>query len=90
VLRGEDLDLVSRELGLTAARLFEWQDQFLAAGHVRLNGRTADERDAEMARLKTLVGDLTMRLELSREAPLWPPGDRRDEPRHVAFLESPV
>jgi transposase-like protein len=33
VLRGEDLDLVSRELGLTAARLSEWRDQFLAGGH---------------------------------------------------------
>lgn len=68
VLRGEELDLVSRELGLTAARLSEWRDQFLAGGHVRLKSRTADERDAEVGRLKTLVGDLTMRLELSREA----------------------
>lgn len=68
VLRGEDLDLVSRELGLTAARLSEWRDQFLAGGHGSLKSRSADERDAELARLKTLVGDLTMRLELSREA----------------------
>jgi len=68
VLRGEDLDLVSRELGLTAARLSEWRDQFLAGGHVSLKSRTADERDAELARLKTVVGDLTRRLELSREA----------------------
>lgn len=68
VLRGEDLDLVSRELGLTAARLSEWRDQFLAGGHGSLTRRTAEERDAEVARLKTLVGDLTMRVELSREA----------------------
>lgn len=46
VLRGEDLDLVSRQTGITAA----------------------DGRDEELARLKALVGDLTMRLELSREA----------------------
>ncbi|MGB4068517.1 MAG: transposase [Nitrospira sp.] len=68
VLRGEDLDLVTRELGITAARLSEWRDQFLAGGHVSLKNRAADERDAEVARLKPLVGDLTMRLELSREA----------------------
>lgn len=68
VLRGEALDLVTRELGITAARLAEWRDQFLAGGHVSLKNRAADERDAEVARLKTLVGDLTMRLELSREA----------------------
>ncbi len=30
--------------------------------------RAADDRDDELARLKALVGDLTMRLELSREA----------------------
>ena len=32
ILRGEDLDSLSRELGVTAARLAEWRDAFLAAG----------------------------------------------------------
>lgn len=68
VLRGEDLDLVSRELGLTAARLSEWWDQFLAGGHASLKSRASDGRDDELARLKALVGARTMRLELSREA----------------------
>jgi hypothetical protein len=68
VLRGEDLDLVSRELGVAAARIAEWRDQFLAGGQTGLKSRVADEREAEPARLKALVGDLTMRLELSREA----------------------
>jgi transposase len=31
-VRGEDLELVSRELGVTAARLSQWRDTFLAAG----------------------------------------------------------
>ena len=30
VLRGEDLDLVSREAGITAATVSEWRDQFVA------------------------------------------------------------
>lgn len=68
VLRGEALDLVSRELGVTAATLSEWRDQFLAGGQASLKSRAADGRDEELARLKALVGDLTMRLELSREA----------------------
>ena len=68
VLRGDNLDLVSREAGITAAKVSEWRDHFLASGHASLNGRPADERDTELARLKTLVRDLTMRLELSREA----------------------
>jgi transposase-like protein len=68
VLRGEDLDGVSRELGLTAATLAAWRDQFLTGGQARLKSRAADGRDDELARLKGLVGELTMRLELSREA----------------------
>jgi hypothetical protein len=32
LLRGEDLELLSRKLGVTAAELSGWRDQFLAAG----------------------------------------------------------
>ena len=32
LLRGEDLEVVSRELGVTAAALSGWRQQFLAAG----------------------------------------------------------
>ncbi len=68
VLRGDDLDLVSREAGITAAKLSAWRDQFVTSGQAALKSRVADGRDDELARLKALVGDLTMRLELSREA----------------------
>ena len=68
VLLGDDLDLVSREAGITAATLSEWRDHFVTSGQAGLKSRAADGRDAELARLKALVGDLTMRLELSREA----------------------
>jgi transposase len=68
VLRGDDLDVVSREAGITAATVSAWRDQFLASGQVGLKSRAGDGRDDELARLKALVGDLTMRLELSREA----------------------
>jgi hypothetical protein len=68
VLRGEDLDLVSREAGITAATLSEWRDHFVTSGQAGLKSRAADGRDAELARLKAWVGDLTMRLKLSREA----------------------
>lgn len=68
VLRGEALDLVSREAGITAAKVSEWRDQLVASGQAGLKSRAADGRDEELARLKALVGDLTMRLELSREA----------------------
>jgi len=68
VLHGEDLDVVSREAGVTATTLSEWRDHFLTSGQAGLKSRAADGRDAELARLKALVMDLTMWQELSREA----------------------
>src|ERR671910_1275665 len=64
LLRGEDLELVSRELGVMAAELTAWRDAFLGAGEASLKTRPADGRDAEIGRLKAKVGDLTMANEL--------------------------
>jgi transposase-like protein len=52
LLRGEPIELVSRELSVTAAELAAWRDAFLAAGEGSLKTRPADDRDAEIARLK--------------------------------------
>jgi hypothetical protein len=64
LLRGEGLELVSRELAVAAAELSAWRDAFLAAGEAALKTRPADGRDAEIGRLKVKVGDLTMANEL--------------------------
>jgi hypothetical protein len=64
LLRGEDLELVSRGLGVTAAELSGWRDAFLAGGEAWLKSRPADARDAEIGRLKAKVGELTMTAEL--------------------------
>ena len=64
LLRGEDLELVSRELAVTAAELSGWRDACLAAGEAAMRSRPADARDAEIGRLKEKVGELTMANEL--------------------------
>ena len=64
LLRGEDLALLSHQLGVTAAELSGWREAFLAAGEVALKTRPADARDAKIGRLKEKVGDLTMANEL--------------------------
>src|SRR5438067_12033076 len=64
LLRGEDLELVSRELGVTAAELSGWRDAFLAAGEASPRSRPADARGTEIGRLKERVGELTMANEL--------------------------
>jgi len=64
LLRGEDLELLSRELGVTAARLSQWRQEFLAGGQAALKSRRPDVKDEEIARLKSKVGELTMDNEL--------------------------
>ena len=39
LLRGESLELLSRELGVTAATLAGWRDDFLAGGQAALKSR---------------------------------------------------
>ena len=64
LLRVEDLELIWRELGMTAATLPGWRDDFLAGGQAALKSRPADDRDDEIARLRAKVGELTMDNEL--------------------------
>ena len=64
LLRGEDLELLARQLGVTAADLSGWRGAFLAAGEVSLKNRPTEARDDEIGRLKAKVGDLTMANEL--------------------------
>ena len=42
LLRGEELDALSRELGVTAATLSTWRDEFLAAGELAKRSGDAD------------------------------------------------
>jgi transposase len=67
LLRGEDLETLSRELGVTAAALSGWRDQFLEGGATNLKAREVDIDNEETQRLKSLVADLSMSNELLRE-----------------------
>lgn len=64
LVRGETLDTVSRELGVSGSTLSGWRDRFLAAGQTALKSRPADERDDEIQRLRAKVGEITMDNEL--------------------------
>ena len=50
LLRGEDLESVSRAVGITAARASHWRAQFLAAGQAGLKSRATDARDDDHRR----------------------------------------
>jgi len=64
MLRGEPLEIVARELAVTAADLSGWREAFLEAGAASLKSRARDDRDATIDRLRTKVGELTMDTEL--------------------------
>lgn len=67
LLKGENLDALSRELGVSGARLTQWRDEFLAAGQTALQSREPADRDDVVRRLKAKIGDLTMDNELLLE-----------------------
>ena len=67
IFRGEALDTLSRELGITAATLAQWRDQFFAGGQSAVRSRPTDARAEDLARLRAKIGELTMENELLRE-----------------------
>ena len=64
LLRGEPLELVARETNVSIARLTEWRERALAGAATALKERERDDRDDEIARLKSKVGEVTMDNEL--------------------------
>src|SRR5690349_23200752 len=56
LLRGEDLELVSRSLGVTAATLSGWREEFLAGGEAALATKPTDAKALEAERLKAKLG----------------------------------
>ena len=66
LLRGEPLELVARETKVSIARLSEWRERALAGAATALKERERerDDRDDEIARLKSKVGEITMDNEL--------------------------
>ena len=67
LLRGEEIDLLARELKVPAARLGAWRDTFLSGGQEAMKQQPHDARDREIARLREKLGESTMDNELLRE-----------------------
>ena len=67
LLRGEDLETVSRALGVTAATLTAWRDAFLAAGEASLTTRPGTGEELESDRLKARLGAALIERDLLNE-----------------------
>jgi transposase len=64
LLRGGDLETVSRALGAAAATLSGWRDAFPAAGEASLASRPTDGEQLESGRLKARLGEMLLEREL--------------------------
>jgi len=67
LLRGEDLETVSRSLGVTAATLTTWRDAFLSAGEAALATKSATGEELENDRLKAKLGAALIERDLLNE-----------------------
>lgn len=67
LLRGEDLETVSRSLGVTAATLSGWRDAFLTAGEAALLAKPGSGEELESNRLKARLGQALIERDLLAE-----------------------
>jgi transposase len=80
MLRGEPVELLSRELGVPVHKLERWRDKAEEALDGALKERETETADADLAAALQRVGELTMEIELLRarmERPSGPLARRR-------------
>ncbi len=66
LMRGEAVELLSRELGLPIVKLEQWRQKAEAALERALKEREADQADSQLAAAMQRIGELTMENELLR------------------------
>ena len=64
LLRGEDLDELSRELRVEAHRLAAWRDDFMAGGMEGLKARPLQPEERRLKEAERKIGELTMENEV--------------------------
>ncbi|WP_375509017.1 hypothetical protein [uncultured Caballeronia sp.] len=67
LLRGEPVDSVSREVGVTIAELEQWRELALAGMEAGLKSRTSDPQEARLNDAVRRVGELSMENEILRK-----------------------
>ncbi|MEX3582804.1 MAG: helix-turn-helix domain-containing protein [Burkholderia sp.] len=66
LLRGESIDAVSREVGVTIAKLEQWRQLALAGIEAGLKSRQSDPLEVKLKEAVHHVGELTMEVEMLR------------------------
>ena len=68
LLRGEDIDVVAREVRVEVHRLAAWRDEFIAAGQAGLKAQASEPAHRKLREAERQIGKLTMELEIWRAA----------------------
>ncbi len=82
VMRGEEVDALSRELQVPAHQIARWREEFLSAGTDALKARARGPDRGRLRAAQAKVGELAMQVEILQELfqkrglPL-PPATRR-------------
>jgi transposase len=61
LLRGEEVDMVSREVHVNAGTLAKWREEFIAAGREGLKSRETTTVDRDLLEARAKIGELTMK-----------------------------
>lgn len=67
LLRGADLEQLSRRHGVTAATISGWREAFLAGAEGALRSREVEAEDEDKRRLKSVVAEQALEMELLRQ-----------------------
>ena len=68
LLKGEDMELVSRETGLAMHELAQWREKYMRAGRENLKSHPKDPHDAELEQRDKLISKLALENEILKKA----------------------
>ena len=67
LLKGEDMELVSRETGHSMHELAAWREAYTRGGRESLKSNPGDSRDAGMEEAKRVIANLAMENEILKK-----------------------
>jgi transposase-like protein len=68
LLKGEDLELVSRETGFGLHELAAWRERYLRGGREALKSHPGDPANAELDQAKKLIANQALEIEILKKA----------------------
>ncbi len=68
LLRGEDIETVSRESGVALHQLSQWRDAYTGAGREGLKSKPGDPKSAELKQAHEVIARMALENEILKKA----------------------